>query len=245
MKLLAYVQQGYRLEIRPAPVSRDWMDRSGNRFAYRCLPLNIANSHGWEILSPHAFTALWNGGDDVGSLSIECEHQPSLAVSHFGSGVLTLAIPCVFVTEPEIDLFVQGPINRPKDGIAALSAVVETDWLSFTFTMNWKVTRPDLKVGFELAEPLCHIFPIRRGSLEAVEPEIRSLSSNPELASRNRVWAESRSLFVQKLATDPPKGSETWQKHYFQGIEPDGCPAKAPDHRTKLNLRPFSHRPPI
>ena len=29
-----------------APVERDWMEATNQRFAYRCLPLNIANAYG-------------------------------------------------------------------------------------------------------------------------------------------------------------------------------------------------------
>ena len=32
-------------------------DRHAESFAYRCLPLNIANAHGWELLNPCAFDA--------------------------------------------------------------------------------------------------------------------------------------------------------------------------------------------
>ena len=49
-ELTAYIIDGHELRIRPAPVERLWMDRTNERSAYRCLPLNIANAHGWEIL---------------------------------------------------------------------------------------------------------------------------------------------------------------------------------------------------
>jgi hypothetical protein len=49
MKLVAYVIDGHPFEIRPAPLERDWMEKTDQRFAYRCLPLNIANAFGWEI----------------------------------------------------------------------------------------------------------------------------------------------------------------------------------------------------
>jgi Family of unknown function (DUF6065) len=52
MKLIAYMIDGHRMDIRPAPIEREWMDNTGERFAYRCLPLNIANAHGWEIFVP-------------------------------------------------------------------------------------------------------------------------------------------------------------------------------------------------
>lgn len=62
MKLIAYLSDGHRIDLRPAPHERPWMDATDQRFAYRCLPLNIANAHGREILCPSGFVAVWNGG---------------------------------------------------------------------------------------------------------------------------------------------------------------------------------------
>ena len=59
MKLTAYLHPGWRPYIRPAPSTRNWMDATPEAFAYRCLPLNIANAHGWELLNPSAFEAIW------------------------------------------------------------------------------------------------------------------------------------------------------------------------------------------
>ena len=56
MKLTAYVVDGHSIDIRPAPLERDWMDNTEQRYAYRCLPLSIANAHGWEILCAAGFT---------------------------------------------------------------------------------------------------------------------------------------------------------------------------------------------
>jgi uncharacterized protein DUF6065 len=50
MKLIAHVIDGHHVDIRPAPVEREWMEATSQRFAYRCLPLNIANAYGWEVL---------------------------------------------------------------------------------------------------------------------------------------------------------------------------------------------------
>ena len=43
------------------------------------------------------------------------------ALGHFGFGVLTFHVPCLFRTEVGFDLMVTGPINRPKDAIAPLT----------------------------------------------------------------------------------------------------------------------------
>jgi hypothetical protein len=242
MKLVAYVIDGHHVEIRPAPPERDWMDGSPQRFAYRCLPLNIANAHGWEILCPAAFTATWTGNPGIGEVQIQTggKAEPP-AVSHFGLGILTFHLPCLFRTERGFDLMVQGPINLPKDGIAPLSGVIETDWAPYSFTMNWQFTRPGTPVSFAQGEPFCHVFPVRRGELEAIEPELRLLSEEPDLKRQFDSWTQSRAQFNADLKiSDSGASAERWQKHYYQGVDAEAQRKPIEDHRTRLRLRPFA-----
>jgi len=169
------------------------MDATHARFAYRCLPLAIANAHGWELLCPHETHAVWDGGEGLDAIRVTgAPGQLPSAISHFGHGVLTFHVPVIFRTEPGWDLMVSGPTNAPKDAIAPLSGVVETDWAPFSFTMNWRFTRSAQRVGFAAGEPFCHIYPVQRGVLEEVTPTILPLSAAPDLARRHREWSQSR-----------------------------------------------------
>src|SRR5689334_7301207 len=101
MELTCYTLEGHPVDLRPAESRRGWMDRTPSAFAYRCLPLTMANSHGWEILSPVAFTAQWNGGRESTDIEIEISAGNSGAVaSHFGSGILTFVPNVVLRTPP-------------------------------------------------------------------------------------------------------------------------------------------------
>src|SRR3569833_4769675 len=62
MDLKCFVFPGWEPRIRAASPKRDWMDQAPEAYPYRCLPLAIANSHGWELLNPCGFEAEWNGG---------------------------------------------------------------------------------------------------------------------------------------------------------------------------------------
>jgi hypothetical protein len=243
MKLTCYtLDGGPPPRLRPAPATRQWMDETPDAFAYRCLPLNIANAHGWEILCSVGFRASWNGQAHREAVQVEpdiAEHVP--AIGHFGAGVLTFAVRCLFQTEPGYDLFVSGSPNRAKDGIAALTGIVEADWAGYGFTMNWRFTRP-CSVRFEEGEPFCFLFPVKRGLLEAVEPEILSLEENPELAAQHTAFIEGCRNFLQDLRTPGTAAHETrWQKGYYRGLTPQGQPG-ASDHITKLRLKPFSEK---
>ncbi len=241
MRLICYPTSGAAPRIVTAPVERDWMDRSIDAFAYRCLPLDIANAHGWLILNDEPFMAQWTGGVGPEAVTLQRlgrDAAPLLGMSHFGHGVLTFGVNGLFRTEPGYDLMVTGPANRPKDGIQALTGLVETDWSPFTFTMNWKFTRKLTPVVFERNEPFCMIYPVERRVIEAVEPEFRPMSEDPEVEAAYLAWAERRRNFNDDL-TRP--GSEAqrieWQKDYFRGETPFGvAPA---DHRTRLRLKAF------
>ncbi|WP_420008256.1 DUF6065 family protein [Xanthomonas sacchari] len=240
MKLTAHVLDGHTLDVRPAPRERPWMDRTAERYAYRCLPLDIANAHGWELLCQTAFEAEWNGGNALDDLRVQPApgtHAP--AVSHFGYGVLTFHVPCLFRTEAGVDLYVTAPVNRPKDGIAGLTGLIETDWSPYTFTMNWQFTRPG-RVRFEAGEPFCHFFPVQRRVLAETEPRWQPLSQTPELEREHQAWMRSRGQFLHDLEQPGSDASrEGWQRSYFRGPAPGQCPAGV-EHRVKLRLAPFT-----
>jgi hypothetical protein len=156
--------------------------------------------------------------------------------------VLTFDIGCLFRTEPGVNLWVSGPVNAPKDAIAPLTGIVETDWAPYTFTMNWLFTRKNQLVRFVKGEPVCCIFPLARGLIESVEPEIRSLESDPALRADYLGWRVGRSQFLKDLPKPgSPAHESKWQKTYFRGQRPDGS-AGSPAHQTKLQLKEFEDR---
>jgi hypothetical protein len=240
VKLTCYALKVDPPAIRPAPVTRTWMDKIPDNHAYRCLPLNIANSYGWEILSPCAFSATWNGGTHPFDIKLAAlDGNPNLSqvvVSHFAYGIITFHLWYLFRTEPGWDLFASGSLNTVKDGVAPLTGVIESDWLPYPFTMNWQMTRPGT-IRFDKDEPICMVFPVPHGILQTVEPEILSIDDDPELKAQTYAWKERRDEFMQKFnAKDPATLKEAWQRFYFVGKMPDGTSPTS--HLHKLRLMP-------
>jgi len=242
MDLICYKYDGWQPRIRPGTPKRRWMDDTNERYAYRCLPLTIANSHGWELLSPVAFEAKWDGGVHMDSVKIQmdagyAEHLKP--VSLFGYGTITWHVEAIFRTPPGWNLHVSGPPNRQKDAIQALSGVIETDWSPYTFTMNWRFTRVGQWVRFEENEPIAHFFPVKRGQAGQFVPRIERLEEAPELRAAFEKWSASRNAFQKMIMeTNPAAPADKWQKLYFRGLDADGKPGPA-DHQAKLRLPPF------
>lgn len=240
-KLIAYeIHDHPTMPIQPAPITRDWMDAASQRFPYRCLPLVIANQNGWVIGSPCSFRVYWYGGMNKEDLEVQFDsgYPDPCVVSHFGQAVLTFSLPYLFRTPRGINLWVKGPSNYIRDGIQALEGVVESDWSPATFTMNWKVTRPNHWITFQQGEPICMIVPIPRGFLEHLEPVRMPLRTNPELHAQYKLWEKGRSQFLEGIAKhDQEVIKRGWQKDYFQGRDQQG--GRFEEHQTRIDLKEF------
>ena len=228
------------MKLVPGSPRRAWMDATPQRFANRCLPLIIANQNGWMLLSPCRVEAIWNGGGLTSDISISFPpgENRKFALSHFGGGILTFALEYIFRTPSGFNLHVRGPANLPKDGISPLEGIIETDWSEATFTMNWKITRPNHPIVFEKDEPLAMLSPVARGEVERFDPEIRFLDENPQLAEGYRVWSASRQNFNQDLkVADSDAQKAGWQRHYVRGETV--TQTKAAEHQTSVSLAEF------
>ena len=241
--LIGFTTGGHAPQIVPAPTNRAWMSATRQGWANRCLPLLVANQSGWELRNPSSFTATWMGGDDPGALMIAPDRREPgqfLPASNFGYGILTWHLPILFRTPPGYDLLVRGPANHPKDAISALEGIVETDWASSSFSINWKITRQLMPVRFEVDEPICMIVPQRRTELEEFAPELRPIASDDELRRKYEFFLSSRhELGRAQAATNSIPGERApWEGDYTRGNHADGEPG-SDDHRTRRDLRPF------
>jgi hypothetical protein len=216
------------------------MNGTHDRFAYRCLPLVMANQAGWILTSGRIVVVKWSGGPGLEDLTVVSpDGKDPPASSQFGYGILTWEIPFLFRTSPGYNLLARGPANWWKDGAVALEGLVETDWAVATFTMNWKIIVPGIEVRFEPDDPICMLVPQRRGELESFHATLGRLQDQSDVDHQFRAWENSRNSVIAAIE-DParPAGSSgEWQLDYLRGTSPGG--ASASEHQTKVQLRGF------
>ncbi|MFC4701966.1 DUF6065 family protein [Glaciecola siphonariae] len=229
--IMAYVVPGVTHDvsqsIRPCKITRDWMDATPARYAYRCIPLTAANSMGWEILNPVDTEIVWDGKEKGDQLHFKVQRaDPFAARPHFGGGTVTWYVPFIFRTPPDYGLIVAGPANQDKAGVVPLDAFIRTDWLSFPFTMNWRITQPDTKIVFKAGEPICRIFPYPLALLNEMKMEIRDLADDLGFMQQVQQWEVERRTNYQKQKDAEqqwaregrkPELKELWNSQYAKG----------------------------
>jgi hypothetical protein len=70
-----------------------------------------------------------------------------------------------------------------------------------------------------------------------IEPEIHDLGEDP-VNLQLQEWRDSRREFVEALHKGETAAAQSWQKHYFRGLAPDGTTVTE-DHQSRLMVKPF------
>ena len=144
---------------------RDWMNATPQPIR---LPLPAAHDRQSDRLvdqEPGRASRRPGEADAPGTIEFRFDAAAELWAnwinSQFGEGIITWNTPFLFRTKPEGSrLLVCGPANYFKANAHPLTALIESDWMSMSFTMNWKIMMPDQPVRFEPGEPLFQAIPL-------------------------------------------------------------------------------------
>jgi glycosyltransferase involved in cell wall biosynthesis len=190
-----------------------------------------ANQQGWVLLCPLAFEATWNGGPNPEDIVIHFEQEAppeaAFVVSDLGAGRLSFHPGYQVKTDDGYGLWVRGPINAPKEGIAALEQILDTSLLPCTVTIHWQFTCPQQTIRFEAGEPSAVLLPyapreqddttlevIRpQGDVAAYEQAVQQMLTEPALQdvfSRLEAAAADPTPPAAALAGEPKRAPGTW-----------------------------------
>ena len=186
--------------LRPGPARRIWM--SEHPSAYQCLPMVVANQWGWQVTCPADVAVTWDGSAAPAGLRVEVDPRWAPAItSRFGRGIVTFSPPWLFRTPPGWDLMAKGPANRWKANASPLEGVIETWWLNYTFTLNWKLVEPGT-IHFVAGESLAQLVPVPHATFrEATAIEAPIGLAEPEAGEELVKWLAERRRIA---ATDAP-----------------------------------------
>lgn len=216
--------------VAPAEHDRDWFEPH----FYHCLPLASANTLGWTLFTPYSFSVQWNGGKQKNDVLIENE-SPDWAMSWFGSGVFTIHPRFLVRTSQDTNLLIRPVPNYYKRGVVTLEGLVETDWHQGSFTLNFRLTEPYLRVHYQAGEPLVQFVVYPRNYIEQFDARV--VTSGPlfdTMRADAERWSQNRQALFAKEAEEKVVQRDF---SYMRGENLDGN--KFPAHQKRIHLRDF------
>jgi len=170
------------VDIVPATKTRDWFIPH----AYKCTPLTCANTVGWDLVLNETVVVEWDGGVYHDNLKVI---KGAGAKSHFGMGTFTLDPGYIWRTDENINLMVMPVPNSDNTDIQTMSAIIETDWLSYPWFLTIRVVNKG-KTTIPKGTQLARIIPINTGAIENTKiykmPEPESVKDEREVISDKR-----------------------------------------------------------
>lgn len=197
-------------------VKRDWFVKH----AYYCLPLTIGNQYGFAIRSMYDFTAIWNGGDSPADLIVTVDNSKNpnkqMISSHFGMGIITVQNRFHFRTPLGINLITMNPPNTFIPNLQNMTGVIETDNLRRDFTLNLKVTAPNVLVSVKAGDLIGCILPVPRFTVESYNIKMAKDIITQEVIDSER--AAGIAFAVERSGPDKMKPYNNGRR-YANGVD--------------------------
>jgi len=174
--LKIHLKDGFDKTLAPirAEKIKDWWDDNTKTkdHAKHCLPLTMANSLGWYILSPGTFIVRWNG-DTHSDAQVEAIEKSSHyeVDNHAAFGSFTIQANFIPVTSREGDfVYIKGMPNERMRPYTCMEACIEAWWSMGNFGLVFLLNQPG-EFLIPIGTPIAQMF-VYRGGVGAIEADI-------------------------------------------------------------------------
>jgi hypothetical protein len=161
----AYLQKD-AFNIKQTRVKREWMDNTWDSHAYKCFPLNITNSIGYELSSPEDIVFAWDGIDDTSPDHINFISGEKYCSTSRGNATLTFVTGIMFETDPKVSMFHMPVPNYFREEFQVFSTIISTSWYRQMFPSVIKLMKPNIEIVIKAGEPIATLIPISLTSFE-------------------------------------------------------------------------------
>ena len=175
-KIHVHLLPGYDKSLVPIPAVRHrdwWEDNTATRnHAKHCLPLSMANSLGYYILSPGTFKVSWDG--NVHSRA-EIEHIEKsshyIVDNHAAFGSFAIQAQFIVKTDDPGDfIYIKGIPNERMRPYSCMEAIIEAWWNNAFFGLVYLLNQPGEFI-IQKGEPIAQMF-LYRGDAGYAELDI-------------------------------------------------------------------------
>lgn len=147
-RLRIHLAEGFDRSLAPVPAEklRDWWDdnRKTHNHAKHCLPLQMANSLGYYILSPGTFLVKWSGDiHELAAVTVVEGSTHCQVDNHAAFGSFTVQAKFVPVTDDPGDfVMIKGIANERNCPYYCMEAMIEAWWNAGNFGLVFLLNQP-------------------------------------------------------------------------------------------------------
>lgn len=161
--------QSQSVNIRQTRIKRDWMDNTWEKHAYKCFPVSLANTIGYELSLPIDVTFVWDGINDASA-----EHVKILSGEEFihnSRANATVSFKTGIVIKSDTNLsFLHMPVpNLFNENYQTFTSIISTSFFDQEFPSAIRILKPDKAITIKADEPFATLVPISLKDMSNIE----------------------------------------------------------------------------
>jgi hypothetical protein len=162
----------YPANIKQTSIKRDWMDNTYESHAYRCFPVSIANTLGYEISFPEDISFIWDGISDSTGDHVRILSGEKYAYSGRSNATISFYTGLIFKTSKNITMMHMPVPNFFVDGAQAFTSLISTSFYEDPIPSAWKITKPNEIITIKANQPVATILPIPLKEIASLEMNV-------------------------------------------------------------------------
>ena len=161
--------QKQSVNIRQTRIKRDWMDATGEKHAYKCFPISLANTIGYELSLPINVSFVWDGISDASSDHIKILSGEEFISNSRANATVSFKTGIVIKSDKNTS-FLHMPVpNLFNENYQTFTSLISTSFFNQEFPSAIRVLKADKAITIKANEPFATLVPISLSDMSNIE----------------------------------------------------------------------------
>lgn len=201
------------VNIKQTRLRRDWMDETWQQHAYRCFPLQLGNTIGYELSLPVDLSFRWNGMFNESADNVEILSGKKYVYTSRGHATISIKTGITFKNPENITMLQIPAPNFFNPDYEAFTTLVSTSWYYQELPSAIKVLSYNKDITIKANEPYATLIPISLGELQNIELELKDFEYKKRDSDYN---------FKRNKAFEEIRKENKWTDWYRNAIDFEG-----------------------
>jgi len=195
------------------PIKRDWMDKTFDKHAYRCLPVSLSNGLGLGISFPEDISFVWDGITDTSPDHIKILEGEKYCSLGRGNATLSFNTGLMIKTDENTTMLQMPVPNLFIEGVSPYTTLISTSFFDAPFPCAWRITAPYKVIKIKAGTPIIALLPM---SLKKLEDYTFKISDIKNYIPQKKYNSEEKELSLRE------KVKGLWTDLYRDAVDPYG-----------------------
>lgn len=180
MSIVNVYCQKQSVNLRQTRIKRDWMENTWEKHAYKCFPVSLANTIGYELSLPIDVSFIWDGVDDSSSDHVKILSGEEYIHNSRGNATVSFKTGIMIKSENNIS-FLHMPVpNLFNDNYQAFTTVISTSFFDQEFPSAIKILKANEVITIKAGEPFVTLLPISLTEMSKIELNLEEFNMDEQ-----------------------------------------------------------------